>query len=124
VTPRYAELTVCWGSSERTVRRLAKEVWPTPAMESSLSWELPLPAHFEAVAELVTEESLAESVVCRPDPERHLAAIAKYAGAGYDHVCVHQVGPDQAGFRALLRARDLPAPRHAGECGLTSRFTG
>jgi len=108
VTPRYAELTVCWGSSEPTVRRLAKEVWPTPAMESSLSWELPLPAHFETVAELVTEESLAESVVCRPDPERHLAAIAKYAGAGYDHVCVHQVGPDQAGFVRFYEREIFP----------------
>jgi coenzyme F420-dependent glucose-6-phosphate dehydrogenase len=106
--PRYAELTVCWGSSERAARRLAKEVWPTAAMESSLSWELPLPAHFEAVAELVTEESVAESVICGPDPERHLAAIAKYAEAGYDHVCVHQVGPDQAGFMRFYEREIFP----------------
>jgi hypothetical protein len=53
--PRSAELTVCWSKSEPAGRRLAKEVWPTAAMESSLSWELRLPAHFEAVAKLVTE---------------------------------------------------------------------
>lgn len=106
--PRYAELTVCWGSSERAARRLAKEVWPTAAMESSPSWELPLPAHFEAVAELVTEESVAESVICGPDPERHLAAIAKFAEAGYDHVCVHQVGPDQAGFMRFYEREIFP----------------
>ena len=67
-------------------------------MESSLSWELPLPEHFEAVAELVTQDQVAESVTCGPDPERHLAAIRKYAAAGIDHICVHQVGKDQKGF--------------------------
>ena len=48
--PRYAELTVCWARSESAARRTAREVWPIAAMESSLSLELPLPAHFEAVA--------------------------------------------------------------------------
>lgn len=106
--PRYAELTVCWNKSEAAARRLAKEVWPTAAMESSLSWELPLPAHFEAVAELVTEDGVAESILCGPDPKRHLAAIAKYADAGYDHICIHQVGPDQVGFMRFYEREILP----------------
>jgi G6PDH family F420-dependent oxidoreductase len=106
--PRYAELTVCWNKSEAAGRRLAKEVWPTAAMESSLSWELPLPAHFEAVAELVTEDGVAESIICGPDPKRHLAAIAKYVDAGYDHICIHQVGPDQAGFMRFYEREILP----------------
>ncbi|HSE03922.1 MAG TPA: TIGR03557 family F420-dependent LLM class oxidoreductase [Methylomirabilota bacterium] len=109
--PRYGELTVCWARSESAARRTAREVWPTAAMESSLSWELPLPAHFEAVAELVTEDAVAESVVCGPDPERHLAAIAKYGDAGYDHVCIHQVGPDQAGFMRFYAREILPKVR-------------
>lgn len=106
--PRYAELTVCWNRSEAAARRIACEVWPTAAMESSLSWELALPKHFEAVAELVTEDHVAESIVCGPDPERHRAAIAKYADAGYDHICIHQVGPDQAGFMRFYEREILP----------------
>jgi coenzyme F420-dependent glucose-6-phosphate dehydrogenase len=47
-------------------------------------------------------------VVCGPDPERHLAAIARYAEAGYDHVCVHQVGPDQTGFMRFYQREILP----------------
>jgi G6PDH family F420-dependent oxidoreductase len=96
--PRYAELTVCWAKDEATAKRIAKEQWPTSAMESSLSWELPLPEHFEAVAGLVTADQVAESITCGPDPERHLAAIRKYAAAGFDHICVHQVGKEQKGF--------------------------
>src|SRR5262249_22642831 len=78
-------------------RRIASEHWPIAAMESSLSWELPLPEHFEAVAELVTDEQVAESIICGPEPSKHLKAIKKYAESGYDHICVHQVGKDQEG---------------------------
>jgi coenzyme F420-dependent glucose-6-phosphate dehydrogenase len=106
--PRYGELTVCWAKDETTARRLAKEHWPTSAMESNLSWELPLPEHFESVAELVTEDQVAESVTCGPDPERHLAAIRKYAKAGYDHICVHQVGKEQKGFFEFYAKEILP----------------
>jgi coenzyme F420-dependent glucose-6-phosphate dehydrogenase len=106
--PRYAEVTVCWAKDEATGRRIAREQWPTSAMESSLSWELPLPMHFEAVAQLVTEDQVAESITCGPDPAKHLAAIRKYADAGYDHICVHQVGKEQKGFFEFYDAEILP----------------
>jgi hypothetical protein len=77
-------------------------------MDSSLSWELPLPKHFEAVAELVTEDAVAEVVTCGPDPARHVQALQKYVDAGYTHVCVHQVGPDQEGFMRFYEREVLP----------------
>jgi G6PDH family F420-dependent oxidoreductase len=107
--PKVSELTVCWAADERAARRTAHEIWPTAAMESSLSWELPLPKHFEDVATLVTEDAVAESIVCGPDVERYVESITKYADAGYDEVCLHQVGPDQEGFIRFFE-REL-APR-------------
>jgi G6PDH family F420-dependent oxidoreductase len=107
--PRYGEMTVCWAKDEATARRIAKEQWPTSAMEGNLSWELSLPEHFEAVAELVTEEHMADAITCGPDPARHLAAIRKYARAGYDRICVHQVGRDQKGFFEFYAVEILPA---------------
>ncbi|TMB98080.1 MAG: LLM class flavin-dependent oxidoreductase [Chloroflexi bacterium] len=38
------------------------------------------------------------AVVCGPNPENHLDGIRRYVEAGYDHVYIHQVGPDQEGF--------------------------
>jgi coenzyme F420-dependent glucose-6-phosphate dehydrogenase len=123
--PRYAEVTVCWAKDEATARRIAHEHWPTSAMESSLSWEMPLPMHFEAVAKLVTEEEIAESITCGPDPKKHLAAIRKYAEAGYDHICVHQVGKEQKGFFEFYEQEILPELRtlHPGrrEAGRSRR---
>ena len=88
-------------------------------MESSLSWELPLPSHFEAVAKLVTEDEVAESITCGPDPKKHLAAIRKYVAAGYDHICVHQVGKEQKGFFEFYEQEILPELKsiHPGRRG-------
>jgi G6PDH family F420-dependent oxidoreductase len=112
--PRYGELTVCWARDEKTARRTAHEWWPTAAIEGSLHWELPLPAHFEAAAKMVTEDAVADAVVCGPDPERHVAAIREYADAGYDHVCIHQVGPEQRAFMEFYARDVFPRLRRSG----------
>ncbi|HEX9351164.1 MAG TPA: hypothetical protein VF877_07825 [Gaiellaceae bacterium] len=46
----------------------------------------------------MTEDDVAETVICGPDPEPYVEAVRKYEQAGYDHVYIHQVCPDQAGF--------------------------
>ena len=51
---------------------------------------------------------VAESVTCDPDPSAHVKAIAKYTEAGYDHICVHQVGKDQKAFFEFYREKVLP----------------
>jgi len=56
----------------------------------------------------VTEDAVAEQIICGPDPEKHIDAIREYADAGYDHVCVHQVGPDQEGFIRFYERDVLP----------------
>jgi len=49
-----------------------------------------------------------EAIICGPDPEKHIEAIREYADAGYDHVCVHQVGFDQEGFLRFYAREVLP----------------
>lgn len=107
--PCYGQLTVCWAPSESEARRVALEWWLNAALEGSLGQELPLPSHFEAAAAMVDEESIAEAVVCGPDPEAHLRAIQEFADSGFDHVYVHQVGPDQDGFFDFYASQVLPA---------------
>lgn len=106
--PRYAEISVCWARDEASARRTAHRQWPIAAMLGPLATELPVPAHFEAAAEMVTEDAVAEAVVCGPDAERHLAGIRQYVDAGFDHVCVHQIGPDQEGALRFYAREVLP----------------
>ena len=109
--PRYGQLTVCWAKSEREARRTAHEWWPNAGLDGPLSQELAVPSHFEEVAAMVTEDDVAEAVVCGPDLERHLERIEAFVDAGFDHVYVHQVGPDQAGFMEAYAKGVLPEVR-------------
>ena len=106
--PTYGQLHVCWAEDEAEARRIATEWWPNTSVPGELGVELPLPRHFEQAAEVVGEDAVVESVVCGPDPEAHLDAIRAFVDAGYDHVYLHQVGPDQEGFFRFYQREVLP----------------
>ena len=106
--PCYGQLTVCWAESEAEARRTAYEIWPNAGLQGELTQELPTPAHFEQAVSTVREEDVTERVVCGPDPQKHLALIRKYVEAGFDHVYIHQVGPDQEGFFRFYQREILP----------------
>ena len=96
--PRYAQVTLCWAASEEEAKKTAHRVWPNAALGGDLSQELPLPLHFEQAVENVTEDEVAESVVCGPDVERYVEHVQEFLDAGFDHIYFHQVGRDQDGF--------------------------
>lgn len=106
--PRYGQVTVCWAEREEDARRTALEWWPNAALEGPLGQELPLPSHFEAAAQMVTEDTIAAAIVCGPDPEAHATRIDEYLEAGFTHVYVHQVGEDQDGFLRFYASEILP----------------
>ncbi len=106
--PRYGQVTVCWAEDEAEARRTAHEWWPNAAVKGDLSQELPLPMHFEQASQMVTEEEVAQAIVCGPDPERHIQAIQQFVDAGYNHVYVHQVGPDQESFFRFYESEVIP----------------
>jgi coenzyme F420-dependent glucose-6-phosphate dehydrogenase len=106
--PIYGQISVCWARDVETARRTALEWWPNAAVRGAASQELPNPKHFEQLAQGVTEDQVAESVVCGPDPAPMLEKVRAFADAGFDHVYVHQVGPDQQGFIEFAARELLP----------------
>ncbi|HEY7911853.1 MAG TPA: TIGR03557 family F420-dependent LLM class oxidoreductase [Blastocatellia bacterium] len=106
--PRIGQVTVCYAADEAKARRTAHEWWPNAALPGQLSQELQTPKFFEQAAKLVKEEQVAEMLVCGPDPERHIEKINEFIEAGYDHVYIHQVGPDQEGFINFYKKEVLP----------------
>jgi coenzyme F420-dependent glucose-6-phosphate dehydrogenase len=106
--PIYGQITVCWAKDEAEARRTAFEWWPTAAIRGAAGQELPNPKHFEQLAQGVTEDQVAESVVCGPDPRPMIEKLQAFVDAGFDHVYVHQVGPDQQGFIEFAARELLP----------------
>jgi G6PDH family F420-dependent oxidoreductase len=109
--PRYGQVNVCYGDDEAKCRSLVAEVWPNAGFTGQLSQELPLPSLFQAAVEKVPEEALTEGVPCGPDLGGFIDSVKTYLDAGYDHVYLHQIGPDQEGFLAFCERELLPALR-------------
>jgi G6PDH family F420-dependent oxidoreductase len=107
--PRIGLIEGCWGRDREEALRTLRELWPLAGIPGGLGTELREPAHYEALLPLVR----AEDVATRPhgpDPEPWLEQIRAYEDAGFTHVYLHQIGPDQESFfefaqRELLSRR-------------------
>jgi G6PDH family F420-dependent oxidoreductase len=96
--PRYGQLTVCWAPTREEAVETAYKIWPNAGLKGSLSSEVRTVVHFEQAVKMVGKEDIAKAVVCGPDPQPYIEEIQKYLDAGFDHLYIHQVGPDQRGF--------------------------
>ena len=96
--PRYGQITVCWAATRAKAVDTAYKIWPNSALKGDLNTELRTVKHFEQVTAMISKEDVAKEVICGPDPEPYVKELQKFLDAGYDHLYIHQVGPDQAGF--------------------------
>lgn len=106
--PAHAGTKVCWSEDESQARKTAHRIWANEQLPGELAQELPTPRHFEQATQLVTEEMVAEAMVCGPDPERHRQNLREYFEAGYDEVYVQQIGTEQEGFFRFYEKEVLP----------------
>ena len=110
--PAISQLTVCVDSerSEDEAVSTAHEYWPQSSLPGELNQVLPTPRHFEQAVEMVDEEDVREgSLLTDQDPDAHIENLQEIVDAGYDHVYVHQVGPDQEAFFELYEEEVLPS---------------
>jgi len=96
--PRYGQVKLCFDEDEQKAKQTVFELWRHSGLEGTLNQELPRPSDFDAVAESVTIEMATAGVPCGPDPEPVVKLVREWEEAGFDHICLHQVGSDQEGF--------------------------
>jgi coenzyme F420-dependent glucose-6-phosphate dehydrogenase len=106
--PRYLQMNVCWAEEEAEARQTAHRICPNVALQGELGNQLPTTTHFEQAVQMVTEDDVAKVILCNPDPEAHVARIRESLDAGFDHIHVYQVGPNQEGFFRLYEREVLP----------------
>ena len=101
--PKIGMVHGCWAENRDDALKTALEVWPQAGLKGPLNQDLRLPADFMAAAEIVEAKHIEESTPLGPDPEPWLEEIRSFEQAGFTHVYVHQVGPDQEGFIRFAR---------------------
>lgn len=104
---RIGQVTVCWAESEEKALDTMYEWWPTAAVTGLLHADLPTPAHFEEAVKMIKKEDLKKGAL-GPDPKVHIEQIQAMVDAGFDHVYIHQVGPDQEGFFRFFEREIMP----------------
>jgi G6PDH family F420-dependent oxidoreductase len=96
--PKHGECIFCWAPTKEEALKTAHEYSPMSVLGGNAGQELPLPSNFEGLVSIVTEEQIAEAIVHGSDPEPFVKRIQEYADAGFTHIYLHQIGPDQDGF--------------------------
>jgi G6PDH family F420-dependent oxidoreductase len=109
--PRYAEVALCYAEREEDAQKTAHHYFRWSVAGWPVLAELPDTEGFAAATEHVSPETVAKGVSCGPSPERHLEAIDRFIRAGYDHIILVQVGPDQDAFLDLFERELAPALR-------------
>jgi G6PDH family F420-dependent oxidoreductase len=109
--PRYAEVAMCYAAREEEAQATAHRYFRWTVAGWPVLAELPDTEGFAAASEHVSPETVARTVTCGPSAERHLEAVDRYLEAGYDHIILVQIGPDQDAFLDFFGRELQPALR-------------
>jgi len=112
--PLYAEGPLCYADSEDKARETAHRYHRWGLAGWPVMPELPDPEAFDAASGRITPDHVAEEVSLGPSPEPHLKAIREYIDAGYDHLILTQIGPEQDSFFEFFERELRPRSRRSG----------
>ena len=110
--PRYAEVALCCARREDEARQTAHRYFRWAMTGWPVQAELPDPKGFAAASQHIPVEVIAEKITCGSSADRHLQAIGKFVDAGFDHIILVQIGPDQEYFFDFFARELAPMLRH------------
>jgi G6PDH family F420-dependent oxidoreductase len=105
------QTTICWGPDEQAARKLALEMHGWSVGGWKIKSELVGPESFQELADLATEEMVAESIPCGPDLDKIVESVKPFVDAGFTEVAITQIGPDQKGFCEIFETELRPKLR-------------
>jgi G6PDH family F420-dependent oxidoreductase len=105
------EVPLCCAEREEDARGTAHKYFRWSVTGWPVQAELPDTNGFAAASTYISPDTVARHITCGPSAGRHLEAIRRFIKAGYDHIILVQVGPDQEYFLDLFRRELAPALR-------------
>jgi G6PDH family F420-dependent oxidoreductase len=106
---RFAEVGLCYAATEEEARSTAHHYFRWSLAGWPVMAELPDTEGFAAASQHIGPETVARQISCGPSAAVHIKAIERYIEAGFDHVILTQIGPEQDRFMDFF-AREL-APK-------------
>lgn len=109
--PCYAEVALCCAKDEEEARETAHKYFRWSMTGWPVQAELPDTKGFAAASKHISPEVVAQKITCGPSAERHLAAVQSFIKAGFDHIILVQIGPEQDFFLDLFKSELAPSLR-------------
>ncbi|MET0658198.1 MAG: TIGR03557 family F420-dependent LLM class oxidoreductase [Steroidobacteraceae bacterium] len=107
----YGEMALGYAKSKEEGLKLVHRYMRFGALGWSVLAELPGVAAFEDATQFIKPEDLREAVPHGPDADAYVQAVKKFTDAGFDHVVLLAVGPDQESFIRFYEGKLAPALR-------------
>jgi G6PDH family F420-dependent oxidoreductase len=121
--PIFGQMSLCFDQSEQKAQEIMVKEWPLAGMPKPLNTELRLPKDFESTAKLVRPEDATKDVPLGANAEAIIQAIQKYIKAGFDHLYIHNIGPNQEQFIEFARTEILPKLRVKADYQINKKIT-
>jgi G6PDH family F420-dependent oxidoreductase len=111
--PVYGQTKIALYNTEAEGQQIAYTYWPHSAASGQTDQELRVPQHFEQLGKSFTPETVGKNYICVADPQKHIEQIDSFAKAGFTHVSIGQIGPDQERFFRFYEENIIPHYRIA-----------
>jgi G6PDH family F420-dependent oxidoreductase len=109
---RVGQIAISYDTDRDAALQRAHEQFRWFGLGWKVMADLPNPDSFEAAAQFVTPDDVAESIPCGPDVAEHVEKIKPFVEAGFTEVALLQIGGDQQEkFTAWAERELLPALR-------------
>jgi G6PDH family F420-dependent oxidoreductase len=96
--PAYAEVPLCFAPDKQEAIRLAHERFRFGLLGWPVMSVLPDVGGFEAATRAIPQDAVTSAIACGPDVDEHAALVRRYRDAGFDHLILVGVAPDQRAF--------------------------
>ena len=107
--PCFTEIALSWAETSEKAVELVYEYWPLMAIKTgSLDWDIATHTEFEELAKNAKKEEIPERILCSSDPQAHIDKIKENINAGFDLICIQQIGNNQTEFIEFYKEEILP----------------
>jgi coenzyme F420-dependent glucose-6-phosphate dehydrogenase len=106
--PMYLQAQHSYAKDEQIALEGAYDQWRTNLVSSNVSADLSTPAHFDALANLVTRDEVLAKLRISADLNQHIAWIEEYIELGFTNIHIHNLNRDQRTFIEAYGERVLP----------------
>jgi coenzyme F420-dependent glucose-6-phosphate dehydrogenase len=106
--PMSLQVHIAYAPTDDEARKNAHDQWRTNVFPSMVLSDIRSPKQFDALGEKVRREDMDQSVRISSDLKRHIAWLQADLEIGFDHLYLHEAGPDQERFVETFGSKVLP----------------